>query len=273
MKICTYISILLFFSCTDMFINRDTHYDSLYFSGGAWIEVARMDSMRLSTDSNDFTIQFWVAGTEENVSSEDGPALFSLIDTQDKVKLALFRDGSDPTSITVIANDQQTKINTALLNWDDPDQFYLISILFSDNEDNPKIKGYINDSPFDENINASLDVSDTKLMLGIKANESGSIREKFWYGYFDEIRLWNTLLADSTIQYHYEYPDKFGAYYRYTEDGEKIETYLDSLIGIWRFNLSEPTIIMEDGSEYGNDGTLYTISSDYSVKLSDKGVK
>ena len=65
--------------------------------------------MRLSTDSNDFTIQFWVAGTEENVSSEDGPALFSLIDTQDKVKLALFRDSNDATSITIIANDQHTK--------------------------------------------------------------------------------------------------------------------------------------------------------------------
>ncbi len=181
--------------------------------------------------------------------------MFSLIDTKDKVKLALFRDSNDATSITIIANDQHTKITTDILNWNDTEQFYLISLLFSDTEG---IRGYINDSPFD-NINESVDVSDAKLMLGIKANESGSIREKFWYGYFDEIRLWNTLLADSTIQYHYEYPDKFGAYYRYTEDGEKIDTYLDSLIGIWRFNLSEPTIIMEDGSEYGNDGTLYTI--------------
>ena len=112
-----------------MFTGRDTHYDSLYFSGGAWIEVARMDSMRLSTDSNDFTIQFWVAGSD--VYSEDGPAFFSLIDTQDNVKLALFRDSIDSTSITIIANEQQTKITTDVLNWNNTDQFYLISLLFS----------------------------------------------------------------------------------------------------------------------------------------------
>ena len=57
-----------------MFINKDTHYDSLYFSGGAWIEVAKMDSMKLNSDANDFTIQFWVAGSD--VYSNDGPALF-----------------------------------------------------------------------------------------------------------------------------------------------------------------------------------------------------
>ena len=249
-----------------MFIDQDTHYDSLYFSGGAWIEVAKMDSMKLSTDSNDFTIQFWVAGSD--VYSDDGPALFSLINAQDKVKLALFRDSGDSTSLTVIANDQQTKINTDVLNWNDSNQFYLISLLFSNTAG---IKGYINNSPF--NINGSVDVNDTKLMLGIKANEAGTIREKFWYGYFDEIRLWNTLLADSTIQYHYENPNKFGAYYRYTENGEKIDTYLDSLIGIWRFNLSKPAVIIEDGSGYDNKGTIYTISSDYTVKLSDNGVK
>lgn len=268
MNICKYIPILLFFSCIDMFTGRDTHYDSLYFSGGAWIEVARMDSMRLSTDSNDFTIQFWVAGSD--VYSEDGPAFFSLIDTQDNVKLALFRDSVDSTSITIIANEQQIKITTDVLNWNNTDQFYLISLLFSDTEN---IKGYINDSPFDENINVSVDVSDTKLMFGVKANESGSIREKFWYGYFDEIRLWNTLLADSTIKFQYEYPNKFGAHYRHTIDGEEIDTYLDSLIGIWRFNLSEPTVLIEDGSGYDNNGIIYTISSDYSVKLSDKGVE
>ena len=36
-----------------------------------------------------------------------------------------------------------------------------------------------------------------------------------------------------------EQANKFGAYYRYTdtETGLKINTYLDSLIGLWRFNL------------------------------------
>ena len=266
MKTFKYIPILLFFACIDMFIDQDIHYDSLYFSGGAWIEVAKMDSMKLSNESNDFTIQFWVAGS--NVYSNDGPSLFSLIDAQDNVKLALFRDSGDSTSLTIIANNQPTKINTDILNWHNSNQFYLISLLFSDTAG---IKGYINDSLF--NINGSVKVNETKLMLGIKGNESGSIREKFWYGYFDEIRLWNTLLADSTIKYQYQYPNKLGEYYRYTENGNKINTYLDSLIGIWRFNLTNPTIYIEDGSGYNNYGTIYTLSSNFTVKLSDNSVK
>ena len=105
------------------------------------------------------------------------------------------------------------------------------------------------------------------------ANEERTILENFWYGYIDEVRLWNTLLADSTIKFQSKHPDKLGEYYRYTDDnGTEIDTYLDSLIAIWRLNFDEPHSNIEDDSAYDNDGIIYTLTG-YSIELSKKGAQ
>ena len=50
-------------------------------------------------------------------------------------------------------------------------------------------------------------------------------------------------------------------------------TYLDSLIGIWRFNLSELTATIEDESGYDHDAIIYTYDRNYSIELSEKGIQ
>ena len=260
--------VLLFLSCIDMLTEDTPHYNSMYFEGGCWIETARIDNMRLNPTSNNFTLQFWVAGSD--VYANEGPAFFSLLDPQGNVKLALFRDSGSPSKVTVNLNSSTIHEQSNLLDWSDSENFYLISILFSDNQG---IRMFVNDQILLDEPNNSVDVSDTKLMVGTKANENRYPLANFWYGYFDEIRLWNTLLADSTIQFQVEHPDKFGEYYRYTtEDGEKIDTYLDSLIGMWRFNLTEVSTTIEDESGYAHDGTIYTRRG-YSIALSEKGIQ
>ncbi|MDP6133675.1 MAG: hypothetical protein QF856_03675, partial [Candidatus Marinimicrobia bacterium] len=118
-----------------------------------------------------------------------------------------------------------------------------------------------------------LDVKGNILNGGAIVNEDRTIRENFWYGYIDEVRLWNTRLADSTIKFQSEHPDKLGDNYRYTDgNGDEISTYLDSLIGIWRLNFEEPLTIIEDDSEHDNDGNIYTLSG-FSIELSEKGAK
>jgi hypothetical protein len=101
-------------------------------------EFAEIDSMKL--ESNDFTIQFWVSGGE--VDTNEAPAMFSIIDPNDNITLAIFRDVNQNNSITTISNSAVGKQEYNGLDWSDPDDFYLISLLFSD------IKGlniYIND--------------------------------------------------------------------------------------------------------------------------------
>ena len=63
-------------------------------------------------------------------------------------------------------------------------------------------------------------------MLGAIANLNYGVLENYWYGYVDEIRLWNTHLADSTIQFQSEHPDKFGKHYRANFDFFRCEKIL-----------------------------------------------
>ena len=75
MRLLKLLPILFLFSCIDLIIQEEK-YNSLYFTGGSWIEFAEIDSMKL--ESNDFTIQFWVSGGE--VNTNEAPAMFSIIE-------------------------------------------------------------------------------------------------------------------------------------------------------------------------------------------------
>lgn len=239
-------------------IIQENHYQSLYFQGGSWLESPQISNMKMSDNANDFTLQFWASG--DSIIYNEAPALFSIINSTGSIKLVLYRDQGFPSNIILTINSQTYSVEMDDLDFSNPDTFYLISILFSDNKG---IKCYINDNMLINYPNQSINVDDSQLMIGIRANELKTIRDHYWYGYIDEIRLWNTMLADSTIQFHYEYPNKLGDYYRYT--------YHDSLIGLWRFNLSTLTSTITDESNNQNNLTIYTINEDVSINLSNKG--
>ena len=99
MRLLKLLPILFLFSCIDLIIQEEI-YNSLYFSGGGWIEFAEIDSMKL--ESNDFTIQFWISGGD--VDTNEAPAMFSLIAPYDNITLALLRDVNQKNSITTIIN-------------------------------------------------------------------------------------------------------------------------------------------------------------------------
>ena len=255
MRLLKLLPVLFLFSCIDLIIQEEI-YNSLYFTGGSWIEFAEIDSMKL--ESNDFTIQFWVSGDDVNIN--EAPAMFSIIDPNDDITLAILRDVNQKNSITTIINSAVGKQEYNGLDWSDPDNFYLISLLFSDTTG---LKIYINGSTI-LSSGSLLDVRGSTLNIGAIVNEDRTILENFWYGYIDEIRLWNTRLADSTISFQYAHPNKLGDYYQYS--------YYDSLIGLWRFNWDKPLSTIEDESDFDNDGTIYTLKG-FSVELSEKGTQ
>ena len=255
MKIVKLLPLLFLFSCIDLMIQEEK-INSLYFKGGSWIEFGKLDSMKL--ESNDFTLQFWVSGGE--VDTNEAPAIFSIIDSTDRITLALLRDANQSNILTTIIDSNVTPSEFSWLDWSDPDNFYLISILFSDSKG---IKLYI-DSTQIFSSESLIDVVGNMLNIGAIVNKTRTIRENFWYGYIDEVRLWNTRLADSTISFQSIHSEKLGDYYRYS--------YYDSLIGLWRFNLATPNTTIEDESDFNNDGIIYTLEG-YSVELSEKGVQ
>ena len=263
-----WISLIIFFGCIDI-ITRTHEFNSLYFQGGSWIEYPQMEAMKMEANENDFTIQFWVSGSEIDIN--EAPSLFSIIDSNENIKLALLTDKGQPNSTTLIINNNSYSFTNASINWANPNNFYLLSFLFS-NDKNMKV--FINDTKIENVINNTslISVNDAKLISGAFANSNYNILENFWYGYIDEIRLWNTWLADSTIAFHSKHPNKLGESYRYTENNIEIETHLDSLIGLWRFNFLEANSLITDESKNGNDGIIYTLPN-FIVELSQNGVQ
>ena len=267
MRLLKLLPILFLFSCIDLII-QEAQYNSLYFTGGSWIEMARLDSMKMANAANNFTLQFWVSGGE--VDANNAPALFSIVDSTDTTTLALLRDINKQDKITTIINERVINSDVNGLEWSDPENFYLISILFSDNSN---VKIYVDSNAVPIDVEDKINLAGGILVVGARANKDRTILKNFWYGYIDEIRLWNTILTDSTIKFQSEHPDKLGDNYRYTdENGNEISTYLDSLIGIWRLNFEEPLTIIEDDSGHDNDGDIYSLSG-FSVELSEKGAK
>ena len=267
MKLWKYLPMIFFLYCTDLFI-QETQYNSLYFTGGSWIEMARLDSIKMSAAANDFTLQFWVSGGE--VDTNNAPTLFSIVDSTDTTTLALLRDINKQDKITTVINERVINSDVNGLEWSDPENFYLISILFSDNSN---VKIYVDSNAVPIDVEDKINLAGGILVVGARVNKDRTILKNFWYGYIDEIRLWNTILTDSTIKFQSEHPDKLGDNYRYTdENGNEIPTYLDSLIGIWRLNFEEPLTNIEDDSAHDNDGNIYTLSG-FSVELSEEGAQ
>ena len=267
MKRIKWLPIIMLFGCINFITNSDT-YNSLYFQGGSWIEYPKIENMRMGEFQNDFTLQFWVSGAE--IDTNEAPALFSIIDSNENIKLTLFTDKGQPNSTTLIINNNTYSFTKESMDWSQPNDFYLISFLFSNDKN---VKLFINDEKIEGVLDnaGTISIDDAHLMLGAFANSNYNILENFWYGYIDEIRLWNTWLADSTISFHSKHPNKIGESYRYTENDIEIETHLDSLIGLWRFNFLEANSLMSDESEYDNDGIIYTLPNFY-VELSKKGI-
>ena len=117
MKILKFLPLLLLLSCIDLIIQEEK-YNSLYFTGGSWIEFAKLDSMKMATAANDFTLQFWISGGE--VDTNEAPALFSLTDVSGDIILSLLRDPNVNNRITTVINSQvyseDININSLLFN-------------------------------------------------------------------------------------------------------------------------------------------------------------
>ena len=106
MKSLRILPFLLTLSCIDL-ITQNIQYNSLYFTGGSWIEIAQLDSMKMDATANDFTLQFWASGGEVNTNK--APALFSIVDSTDKITLALLRDVNRQERITTVINSSVIK--------------------------------------------------------------------------------------------------------------------------------------------------------------------
>ena len=102
----------------------------------------------------------------------------------------------------------------------------------------------------DDNSPVIIESSETiKPFVGAIINNDNP--ENLWYGYIDEIRIWNIALHDTIINFHNQYPTKISSSYN--------DNYLESLNGLWDFKISVSEGNISNIFQDINDNLSYTI--------------
>tara|TARA_Y100000588_G_scaffold345466_1_gene392737 strand:- start:127 stop:897 length:771 start_codon:yes stop_codon:yes gene_type:complete len=242
-SIIIYINLLLF-SCIDL-ITEEEYYESILLKGSGWFEFYQNNQNENLNLSEQFTFQIWFSG--DSTATTYAPCIINLND--DSNNLAIYKNPSIETNLMIYSNSifQEEKIDT--LNLNNQNEFHLLSIV----QDTSNVKVYINNILiFNQESTMTID----NIIVGGSLNTNNET-ENLWYGYIDEIRLWNTALTQNIITLHHEYKYKVSSSYD--------DVYLDYLIGLWDFRLNTidetPVNIWQDINNHEFYTILYTVES------------
>ena len=146
------------------------------------------------------------------------------------------------------------------MNLDIDTNFYLLSIVI----EGTSLRIYINNTML--LIEENIEIVSPELIVGGYINKPEDEYGNYWYGYIDEIRLWNIALTEEIITFHNEYTDKISTSYE--------DEYLESLLGLWDFQIEVDTetipYIFQDIYENQIHTIIYTLESE-ETELSELG--
>ena len=250
------------FSCIDVIKSSDEDfYESVHVQGGGWFEFYQNNETEILELNDNFTFQVWFSGQE--ITSNEAPCIVSLKGIESN--LAIYRNPNINNIIMIYYNEELIKeLNLDIIDLSHKQNFDLISIV----KDGTEISLYLNENKIMEDESTPLIIQSEEIIkpiIGAKINDNNN-PENLWYGYIDEIRLWNIALHDTIITFHNQYPTKVSS--------ASNDTYLSALNGLWDFkiNTSENNIsnIFQDINDNLNYTIIYTLES-MSNELSELG--
>ena len=233
---------LLLFSCINI-ITEEEFYESIYLENSGWFEFYDNTVGNDLNVSQNYTFQLWFSGKE--LSDLEAACILNINDTN--LNLSIYRNSNINNQLTIYLNDQLAgEITIESVDFNNENNFYLLSVIV----DNQTLSIYFNENQIlQENINQSLNPS---FIVG--AYKSNDTISNLWYGYIDEIRIWNQSLSQDVIEFHNEYKYKVSSSYE--------DDYLDALIGLWCFRLNvegeTASNIFRDENDSNNYSILYT---------------
>ena len=272
-----YLLLLLLFSCTDILVNKQ-EYQSIELSGTGWIEI----NQGTDFNANNFTLQSWFSGLDTNAG--DAETIFSMLNSSGEILIGVFKDPTYQNRLDIWINNENASTVEISDKLNDSDTFNLLTLKGGVSEIDP---AFISISLFINKINiynqattlTTEDLANINFIIGAKANTEHTYLDRFWNGYIDEIRLWNTTLSDTLIEYHNDYPYKLS----FQSDSLTYINSLGHLSGLWRFYTSEeaystipnnacPTIqrlYNDNPCSTDAEAIIYTLG-DYTVQFSEK---
>ena len=254
---------LLFNGCIDL-ITEQEFYESVHVQGGSWLQFFENEEP-LKFNSN-FSVQIWFSGKEQII--QEAPCILSIQNST--TKLSVYRDININNNLIIYLNDNLILNLLDLLDSNDEELINLSNTINFDEENFYLLTAVINDT------NASIYLNDIMLINNIQIEPGASeimigsyldnnqYPNNLWYGYIDEIRLWDMALTGDIIDFHNQYPDKVSSAYD--------DPYLNSLNGVWDFKISTQTdnipYIYEDINENNRSLIIYGIEEAITSELS-----
>ena len=246
MKNVTLMILINFFlvSCIDI-ITEEEFYESVHIEGSGWFEFYENDEFENSIFSESFTVQIWFSG--QNNIGDMGPCILNI--KNEIGNLAIYRDLHINNNLIIYLNDMLIEeVEITDMNLEEKENFYLLSVVIDDNNGSL----YLNDVMIKDDI--EINGMEHNIIVGGRLDTNNS-PNNLWYGYIDEIRIWNTALTEEIISFHNQYPDKVSSSYE--------DEYLPHLIGLWDFKIDSyiETIpyIFQDINENNIYAIIYTL--------------
>ena len=236
---------LFLFACIDI-ITEEEFYESIHLEKSGWVEFYENNVGENIELNQNFTIQVWFSSQE--LLDLEAPCIANI--NNELWDLAVFRNPNVNNLLMIYLNQElASEIEITEVDFDNKNNFYLLSIVV----ENTSISIYLNEALiFQESVESN---QNQKLIVG--ANKYENSISNLWYGYVDEIRIWNEALHDSVITFHNQYKYKISSSYD--------DNYLESLIGLWDFRLNtegeSPTNIFQEINEYNTYSIIYTFGN------------
>ena len=167
----------------------------------------------------------------------------------DSDNLTLYKSPSIENNLMIYFNNIFQEAEIDGLNLNNQTEFHLLSVI----QDSASVKIYIDDILiFNQDTTIIID----HITVGGVLNPNNQVSH-LWFGYIDEMRLWNTALTPEVITLHNEYPYKVSSSYE--------DEYLNNLMGLWEFKINTtgetPSNIWQDINNHDFYSILYTLES------------
>ena len=120
-KISPFILIILFFSCTDLLINK-IEYHSIKLAGGAWVQIEQGSDY----NENNFTLQSWFSGSDDVVASTQ--TIVSMLNSDGEILIGIFKDPVYANKLNIWINNENTATVEITDELSNIDSFNLITI-------------------------------------------------------------------------------------------------------------------------------------------------
>ena len=174
----------------------------MHVQGGGWLQFfENEETLKLNSD---FSVQMWFSGKTQSI--QEAPCILSI--QNPTTTLSIYRDININNNLIIYLNNnlilnlldstgEESELSnlSESINFDE-ENFYLLTAII--NNTNTSI--YLNDVMLLDNIQLTPDNSEIIIGSYLDLNENPN---NLWYGYIDEVRLWDMALNSDIINFQF----------------------------------------------------------------------